>query len=98
MEKNFKHSQTPKITSLRFSGKYLRTHRANGCTKLIEMKHRCSQTQLKILAAGCGDTECGSRRGKELGGAALSAWGAQASVSLTAKQTLNIIFTSHLFL
>ena len=26
---------------------YLRTHLANGCTKQIKIKHRCSQTQFK---------------------------------------------------
>lgn len=43
---------------------YLRTHLANRGTEQMEMKHRCSQAQIKALAAWCWDPECSSFRCK----------------------------------
>ena len=37
--------------------KVLRTHLAQGCTRETEVKHRRAQTQFKVTAAGCWDTE-----------------------------------------
>lgn len=57
--KKFEQSQTQKVTSPKLFW-YLRTHFADRGTKQMEIKHRRSQTQLKVMEAGGWDTEWSS--------------------------------------
>ena len=54
---------------------YLRTHFANRFTKQIQIKHRCSQTYFKAMAAWCWDAQCSSLGRSLVGGAIPTAQG-----------------------
>ena len=80
IEKLLRVPRPQKLTSFKLFC-YLRIHVTNGCTKLIKIKHRSSQTQFKTMAPWCWDAECSS--GKELGGATPTAQRVHAHCSPT---------------
>lgn len=57
----------------------------------MELKHRCSHSS-KLDAEMLSVVP-----GKELDGATFTVWGATASIMAATKQTLNTIFSFHLF-
>ena len=78
--------------ALEWRSYYLRTHLANGRTKWMEGKHRCSQMQFRSLGLGCSGADCSSQEG---------AWRCRSfagGVNRCCKTSVAAVFTFHPFL